>query len=178
MNKGKNKCEILKEIRIQIAQENEIPLEVEDCSYDGDCRGTCPRCEAELHYLEQKLSEKNRIGKKAMVAGISFGIIASLTSCNHQKQPVEENLIQKDSVSTLTIVKDTLFENVPSPGLADKKDRRIITHPIMIRELAGVSPDIPEVDTHLLNFVKNHEIIKIDTVKVDTAEIGKVLIEK
>lgn len=31
MNKGKNKCEILKGIRIQIAQENEIPLEIEEC---------------------------------------------------------------------------------------------------------------------------------------------------
>ena len=49
--KGKNKCKILKEIRQKIADENDIPYVTRECTYRGDCKGTCPKCEAELLYL-------------------------------------------------------------------------------------------------------------------------------
>ena len=60
MNRGKNICKHLKEIRKRIAEENDIPLEIKECTYKGECRGTCPRCEAEVRYLENALA--NRIG--------------------------------------------------------------------------------------------------------------------
>ena len=44
MTHGKNICNQLKEVRKRIAEENDIPLEIEECSYKGECRGTCPRC--------------------------------------------------------------------------------------------------------------------------------------
>ena len=50
--RGKKKCRLLREIRQRIAQENDIPLVTEECEYKGDCRGTCPKCESELRYLE------------------------------------------------------------------------------------------------------------------------------
>ena len=37
MAKGKNTCKILKEIRKQIALDNDINLIVEECTYKGDC---------------------------------------------------------------------------------------------------------------------------------------------
>ena len=37
----------------RIAHENGIPLEQRKCTYQGECSGTCPFCEAELHYLEK-----------------------------------------------------------------------------------------------------------------------------
>ena len=55
MAKGKQTCKILKEIRKQIAAENDIKLVIEECTYQGDCRGTCPKCEAEVRYLEREL---------------------------------------------------------------------------------------------------------------------------
>ena len=45
---GKNKCKILKEIRQKIADENDIPFVTAECQFQGECSGTCPKCEAEL----------------------------------------------------------------------------------------------------------------------------------
>ena len=77
MKKGKQTCKILKEIRKQIAAENDIQLVIEECTYQGDCLGTCPKCEAEVRYLERELEKRQRLGKAAMVAGLSVGLIAS-----------------------------------------------------------------------------------------------------
>lgn len=76
MNHGKNVCKQLKEVRRRIAEENDIPLEIEECTYKGKCRGTCPRCEAEVRYLENRLAERIRLGKVATVAGLALGLAA------------------------------------------------------------------------------------------------------
>ena len=44
--RGKEVCRTLKEIRAGIARQNDIPWETEECGFKGECRGTCPRCEA------------------------------------------------------------------------------------------------------------------------------------
>ena len=77
MKKGKQTCKILKEIRKQIAAENDIKLVVEECTYQGDCKGTCPKCEAEVRYLERELEKRQRMGKAAMVAGLSVGLLST-----------------------------------------------------------------------------------------------------
>ncbi len=77
MTRGKNICNHLKEVRRRIAEENGIPLEMEECTYKGECRGTCPRCEAEVRYLENVLAERLRIGKVATVAGLALGLAAA-----------------------------------------------------------------------------------------------------
>ena len=71
---GKETCKILKQIRQNIASENDIPLVVEECHYKGECRGTCPRCEAELEYLERELMKRRSMGKKLVLAGLSAGL--------------------------------------------------------------------------------------------------------
>ena len=77
MKRGKQTCKILKEIRRQIAAENDIKLTVEECTYQGDCLGTCPKCEAEVRYLERELEKRQRMGKAAVVAGLSVGLMSS-----------------------------------------------------------------------------------------------------
>ena len=77
MTRGKNICKQLKEVRKRIAEENGIPLEMEECTYKGECRGTCPRCEAEVRYLENALAERLRIGKVATIAGLALGLAAT-----------------------------------------------------------------------------------------------------
>ncbi len=80
---GKEKCKILKEIRTDIARANGIPLEIPECTHKGDCKGTCPRCEAEVKYLENKLAERKKRGLKIAVAGVCAGLTAlSATSCD------------------------------------------------------------------------------------------------
>ena len=79
--KGKNKCKILKEIRQKIADENDIPYVTRECTYQGDCLGTCPKCEAELRYLEQELEKRRSLGKTVAVAAVAASLSLSLTAC-------------------------------------------------------------------------------------------------
>lgn len=77
---GKQKCRILKEIRRQIAEQNDIRFVIEECTHKGKCRGTCPRCEWEVRVLERELEKRRASGKKIALAGISAGFF--LTSCS------------------------------------------------------------------------------------------------
>ena len=86
---GKNICSQLKEIRRRVADENDIPLEQHECTYDGPCDGTCPRCEAEVKYLEQELHRRMTLGKAAAVAGVAMSLTA-FTSCVTEGDPIPE----------------------------------------------------------------------------------------
>jgi len=52
MTYGKQVCKTLKEIRQTIAEKNDIQYETTECHFDGECQGTCPKCDAELRYLK------------------------------------------------------------------------------------------------------------------------------
>ncbi|MEO4931540.1 energy transducer TonB, partial [Bacteroides thetaiotaomicron] len=56
---GKVTCRILKEIRQQIANANDIKFVTSKCRYQGDCLGTCPKCEAEIQiqYLQPIITQ-------------------------------------------------------------------------------------------------------------------------
>ncbi len=76
MGRGKDICKQLKAVRRRIADENGIPLEIKECTFKGECRGTCPRCEAEVQYLESELEKRIRLGKAATVAGLAVTLAA------------------------------------------------------------------------------------------------------
>lgn len=80
MARGKQTCRILKEIRRQIAEANDIEFVTSECRYKGDCLGTCPKCEAEVRYLEQQLQARTLAGKAIALAGISAGVML-MTGC-------------------------------------------------------------------------------------------------
>ncbi len=58
---GKKKCELLKEIRKNIANKNGIDYEPDNCEYKKSCSGTCPKCDAEAEQLLDELKQKNHI---------------------------------------------------------------------------------------------------------------------
>ena len=78
---GKSKCKILKQIRQQIAAENDIEFITSECKFQGECSGTCPKCEAEVSYLEQQLQKRRQAGKAVAVAGIAAALIVSASGC-------------------------------------------------------------------------------------------------
>lgn len=99
MSKGKQTCKILKEIRKQIAEENDIKLVIEECTYHGDCLGTCPKCEAEVRYLERELEKRQRMGKAAVVAGLSVGLLgASQVALAQQPDTLRMDTIHKEVI--------------------------------------------------------------------------------
>ena len=83
MKKGKKICKTLKEVRMQVAKANDIAYAPTECHHKGDCAGTCPKCEAEVKYLEQQLLLRRQLGKAVAVVGVSMGL-AALTSCESQ----------------------------------------------------------------------------------------------
>ena len=87
MARGKQTCKILKEIRKQIAAENDIELITSECTHKGDCAGTCPKCEAEVRYLERELEKRQRLGKAAVFAGMTLGTAITAASCGPLIQP-------------------------------------------------------------------------------------------
>lgn len=58
MEPGKARCEVLKSIRRDIARNNGIALADQECNHEGNCPGTCPRCELEVKQLGQILKCK------------------------------------------------------------------------------------------------------------------------
>lgn len=79
---GKSKCRVLKEIRREIARNNDIEFITSDCTFQGECTGTCPKCEAEVRYLEQELAKRRRAGKAVAVAGIAASLVVTATGCS------------------------------------------------------------------------------------------------
>ena len=90
---GKNKCKILKEIRRQIAEQNDIEYVTSECQHKGDCKGTCPKCEAEVRYLEKELEKRQRLGRTVAVVGIAAALAVSTVGCDDMpKEPIVEEL--------------------------------------------------------------------------------------
>jgi len=86
MSYGKEVCNKLKEIRQTIADQNDIEYETTACRFDGECEGTCPKCDAELQYIEREIIKRKHLGKVAAIAGISLSIATTFAACN---KPVE-----------------------------------------------------------------------------------------
>ena len=115
MEKGKQTCKILKEIRKQIAAENDIELITSECTHKGDCAGTCPKCEAEVRYLERELEKRQRMGKVAVFAGMSLGTVFAAAGCGPFQPTAGMPMDPNDT--TIVVQDDTLPEiEKPLPG--------------------------------------------------------------
>lgn len=73
MNKQRKKCEHLKEIRKNVADALGVELNQSVCTFEGECKGTCPKCEQE----EQKLSKALLLKGTAVAASAAI----LLTGC-------------------------------------------------------------------------------------------------
>lgn len=107
---GKEKCRALKEIRRQIAEKNDIPYAVSQCTHQGNCKGTCPKCEAELRYLERELALRKSLGKAVAVAGISLAAMSGLAACGSPGASAPET-------TSGPVSSQTLPETLPAAGL-------------------------------------------------------------
>ena len=107
MTRGKTICSALKTIRKQVADANEIKYEPRECHHQGECRGTCPACEAEVRYIERELDLRRQLGKAVAVVGISAGL-AALSGCSDKAKKVD-NISENESKLTVgKVMVDTL----------------------------------------------------------------------
>ena len=110
MARGKQTCKILKEIRRQIAEANGIEFATSECRYKGDCLGTCPKCEAEVRYLEQQLRVRSLAGKAVVLAGISAASLAMLMPSSMLAQIECDTQLSTDSVSVQSRIGTALIK--------------------------------------------------------------------
>ncbi|MCM1494389.1 MAG: hypothetical protein NC089_01155 [Bacteroides sp.] len=75
MDFSKEKCKVLKKIRKKLADTLEIDLHQRECTYEGACSGTCPKCKQEEEQLNRAL-----LAKTALAAG-TVATVAGLTGC-------------------------------------------------------------------------------------------------
>ena len=89
MNKGKSTCKVLKDIRQKIADANGIRYVPKECDFKGECKGTCPACEAEIRYLEDELKRKQRNGFAVKIGGIAAGLCAIVVPAQVEAQNIK-----------------------------------------------------------------------------------------
>ncbi|MDE7135858.1 MAG: energy transducer TonB, partial [Muribaculaceae bacterium] len=158
MMKGKRTCKILKEIRQQIANSNDIQFITSECTYKGDCLGTCPRCEAEVEYLEKELNKRRKNGKLVALAGLSMGIISTSVSAQSAQTSVQNDQI---AISDSTLVNDM------NPNESDTKN------------VFGAAPEhlptFPGGEIELMNTIK--KIVKYPQKAIKDSIEGRVVVQ-
>lgn len=100
MERGKKLCNELKAIRKQIADANEIEYSPNECTHQGECKGTCPKCEAEMRYIENELNMRRILGKAIVVAGLGLSVASCSCSSTSNKATAGE-VIEIDTVYEL-----------------------------------------------------------------------------
>ena len=92
---GKSRCKILKDIRKQIAQSNDIAFVTSECKYQGDCKGTCPKCESEVRYLEQELEARRKKGLAITLTGLATAATLTASGCFSPVEPELEGVLEE-----------------------------------------------------------------------------------
>ena len=81
-NPGKKICNAMKSVRRKIAEANDIPYWSDECDYKGPCAGTCPKCDAEIRYLNAELEKLQEQGEKIIIDGIGIDDIQDFPDCD------------------------------------------------------------------------------------------------
>ena len=80
--KGKDKCALLKSIRVRLAEINNIPYTPHPCNNIEDCSGTCILCDAEAKWLLYTLKELENQGYPIIYSLYESDVIVSEASIN------------------------------------------------------------------------------------------------
>ena len=169
MKRGKQTCKILKDIRRQIAEANDIEFITSECQYQGDCLGTCPKCEAEVRYLEQQLERKRMAGKAITILGISAGLVAMapMTSCSSSPNKGSNQETISDSANT-----SVMFGEVCPTPIED-------TIPMVERDTVNKQelPELPQEQGLIEITPISGDIITVKDSLADVLEVAAVMPE-
>ena len=138
---GKEKCRALRDIREKIARENELSYPTDECHHQGQCSGTCPRCEQELAELTRQLERRKSLGKRVAVAGLCLGMTASLSACTVVDAVVDEVIQQIRPAAPV----DDLDGYVVCPDLDPTIDELTGEVPIETEEPYELEGDVPYI---------------------------------
>ena len=171
MKRGKQTCRILKEIRRQIAEVNDIEFITSECQYQEDCLGTCPKCETEVRYLEQQLERKRMAGKAITILGISAGVM----TMNAQNTNSSKCQSPKDTIETIVQGSDTLAipKKVPtSQPVAEEAEEE---EDFLLGYINETMPQFPGGNAALMKFIA--ENYQYPTTLQDSNIVGRVIVQ-
>lgn len=125
----KEKCKKMKALRKQIADNIGIDLHQTECTYKGECKGTCPRCAQEERTLNKAL-----LSGSVALAGLAVSAI-TLTGCD------SENGNGKYFGSGFNTTTEEVLDGMPVDYIEG-------VAPMPVEELTGeVAPEIMGMET-------------------------------
>lgn len=82
----KEKCKELKQVRAKIAEDLGVDLHQTECTYEGYCSGTCPKCKSEEWKLNMAIMKRQMeeadVKRRVTAAGLTTMAALSLAGCN------------------------------------------------------------------------------------------------
>lgn len=104
----KEKCRELKLVRAKMAQELGVELHQRECTYEGYCSGTCPKCAAEERVLNEAILRRQEERQAASFGGCARRQDDALSGSS------ENNVFRKGG----GITRSTAQSRVAAAGLA------------------------------------------------------------
>lgn len=148
----KEKCKELKAIRAQIAENLGVDLQQKECTYEGDCSGTCPKCRSEEMRLNlaimRKQMEESDVKRRVAAAGLTAVAALSLTGCNIGVATVEGAMEAPPSIEQLEgdVACPEIFENVQNQASEGAVGEGLTLEEQTTEIEAGEELEIPEGD--------------------------------
>ena len=143
MKLGKRICETLKGIRRDIAVANEIDYQPTECKHEGDCAGTCPKCESETRWLERQLRARQALGKAVTIAGLSVAL-GAMSSCHHKIFQPDGMILPPENGTNVNAPASTKGTNTaPSAGITQVSNTE---EPVQLMGDVAIVPDSANVE--------------------------------
>lgn len=137
--KGKELCEILKSIRKKIADANGIAYQPHECTHQGDCLGTCPMCDDELHRLTEEI---RRIEET--------GVSVNMDVLSEEEKQFIISLSEHGSIETSDIVTVSEMGIVEETGDIAPEDEILMGEPRLFPEEEEILMGIPAMPEEFL----------------------------
>lgn len=187
-NIGKSKCDYLKKIRENIAKHYGIPFQTKECGFEGECKGTCPKCEQEVRYLEMELLKKGVL-KKSLTLACALPVMAS--AVGSAEAPLKGMMAPAvEATDFAPLEKKVVRQNFSPASLQHQGEEGEIPPPppppvplipadiIDIEgDIAPPSPPIPDDDIVIIGDIDYHKDETIPKCPVVTIDKSKVQIE-
>lgn len=103
----KEKCKELKKVRAKMAEDLGIDLHQRECTYEGYCSGTCPKCMKEEMMLNtairKRQMQESDIKRRVAAAGLTTAAAVCLSGCNVDSYQIDGDMqyIPEETVETL-----------------------------------------------------------------------------
>lgn len=111
---GKEKCALLKAIRIEVAKENGIDFSTVQCKQEAECIGTCPRCVVEEKYIEAEIDKIINNGGIVKIPETFYEHYMQGADLFSEKKDIEKILsISEDMINEtpMDLMGDAILEN-------------------------------------------------------------------